>query len=162
MQLATVQSASVVQVFVASLLHIPLTQVPTDDVRHATTSFERPHVDWAPHRTTVLRQRCFSPAARPASFVAWATQRTYCPWFFHGVGVVPTGPAQGQAAAMVASADATAVGSHVLPLWPPPLPCPPGIAALSPPASSRAAAVKDAMESVRCVMISPPRSNDSS
>jgi len=144
MQLATVQSPSVVQVFVASLLHIPLTQVPTDDVRHATTSFERPHVDWAPHRTTVLRQRCFSPAARPASFVACATQRTYCPWFFHGVGVVPTGPAQGQAAAIDSSADVTAVGSHVLLLGPPWLP-PEGLATPRPPANSNPAAVRDSM-----------------
>jgi hypothetical protein len=46
--------------------------------------------------------------------VSWATQRTYWPWFFHGITPpAPSDwPSHGHAAAIAACAVATAVGSH--------------------------------------------------
>src|SRR5262249_48969824 len=150
MQLATVQSPSTAHVRVGSLVHAPFTpQVPDVDCRQATTSFSRPQVDRALQRTTVFRQRRLSPAARAASLVACATQRTYCPWLPHDVGAVPTGPEQGHASVMAAVAESTTLGSQVL-RCPPPLPWwpPPGIAPARPPISSSAAAVLKAVVNI--------------
>jgi hypothetical protein len=92
-----------------------VSQVPNSVIVQATKSV-LPQVERAPQLTEWFKHfRLRVPCDWAICLaVSWATQRTYCPWFFHGVTPLwPFGwPAHGQAAAIAACAFATAVGSQ--------------------------------------------------
>jgi hypothetical protein len=120
----SVQSASVVHALPSA--HAPATQVELVVVVQFTKPSVRPQVERAAQRCDDLRQRRLTAPADSAiaALLAFATQRTYWPWFFHGTTapVSSVRPSHGQAAAIEAAAASTAAASQAA--GPPPLPLP--------------------------------------
>src|SRR6185369_3083645 len=134
LQAVVVQSPSTTQGLAASLVHAPATHVSVVATRHVTAP-AFPHVERAAHGRRSLAHFRLRPAPRAASRSAWATQRTYRPWFFHAVTppAPSSSPSHGHAAVTAISRASTIAASHAPPCFPPP--DSPGPRALEPPSS---------------------------